>query len=173
MTNVRVIVVDKNDVELGFLPKMEVHEKGILHRAISVFLIDKQGHWILQQRAFNKYHSSGLWTNTSCSHPFPNENTHYAAVRRLNEEMGIECDLSFAFKFLYNEVLANNLIEHELDHIYVGLTEKIPVPNELEVNSWKKMTFSEIHDDVKENPDNYTVWFKLLYQEVNLWIENR
>lgn len=168
MTKTLVIVVDENDVELGFLPKMEVHEKGVLHRAISVFLFDKQGNWILQQRAMNKYHSSGLWTNTSCSHPYPNETTHDAAVRRLKEEMGLACNLSFAFKFLYKAELDNNLIEHELDYIFIGYTDEIPTPNAMEVKSCKKMTFDQIQQDIQENPADYTEWFKLLYQKVKL-----
>lgn len=168
MLEPNVILVDKDDNEIGELPKMEAHLKGALHRAISVFIFDYEGNWLLQQRAFDKYHSSGLWTNTCCSHPNPGENSLNASNRRLIEEMGLDCELNFAFKFQYRAELDNNLIENELDHIYIGYTKQVPLPNPLEVNSWKVMSFFELDEDVQENPNNYTEWFKLLYKKVNL-----
>lgn len=163
-----VILVDNEDNELGSMPKLEAHQKGLLHRAISVFLFDSAGNWILQQRAFDKYHSSGLWTNTCCSHPNPGENSLDASNRRLIEEMGLDCELNFLFKFLYRAELDNNLIENELDHIYVGYTNQEPSINPNEVNSWRIMNFFDLDKDVQENPNNYTEWFKLLYKKVNL-----
>lgn len=165
-----VVLVDIDDNDLGTMPKLEAHEKGMLHRAISVFLFDYNGNWIVQQRALDKYHSSGLWTNTCCSHPYPNETAIDAASRRLMEEMGVECELNFAFKFMYQTKLDNNFIEHELDHVFVGFTNQLPKPNVDEVKTWKLMSFLEIHQDVQNNPDHYTEWFKLLYQKVNLFL---
>ena len=94
-----VILVDEHDKALGTIPKMEAHTKGLLHRAFSVFIFNNKGQLLMQQRALNKYHSAGLWTNTCCSHPRNNESTIDAAQRRLKEEMGIECTLEKKFDF--------------------------------------------------------------------------
>lgn len=168
MKEPNVILVDEKDNVLGEMPKMEAHEKGVLHRAISVFLFDYDGNWIVQQRAFEKYHSAGLWTNTCCSHPNPGESSEDASYRRLLEEMGMDCELNYAFKFLYKAELDNGLIENELDHIYFGFSNQEPIPDSSEVNTWKIMSFFELNSDVQENPENYTEWFKLLYKKVNL-----
>ena len=170
MIEPHVILVDEKDNVLGTLSKLEVHAKGLLHRAISVFLFDDEGNWIIQQRALNKYHSAGLWTNTCCSHPNYNETVIDAANRRLMEEMGVECELNFVFKLLYRTELDNELVEHELDHVFIGFTNQLPKPNVDEVKTWKLMSFLEIHQDVQNNPDHYTEWFKLLYQKVNLFL---
>lgn len=168
MIKSHVILVDKKDNILGTLPKMEAHTKGLLHRAISVFLFDNDGNWIIQQRALEKYHSAGLWTNTCCSHPYPNETTIDAANRRLAEEMGLECKLNFVFKLLYRAELDNELIEHELDHVFVGFTNQLPQPNADEVLDWKTISFYDVDQDVEQFPEKYSEWFKLLYKKVNL-----
>lgn len=167
MIDNQLILVDENDNQIGFGDKTDVHVNGILHRAISVFLFDYDGNWILQQRAKTKYHSAGLWTNTCCTHPYINEDTKGAANRRLKEEMGIDCELNFVFKFLYKANLTNGLIEHELDHVFIGFTNKMPIPNELEVYSWRKSTYLSIKKELNENPENYTEWFKLLFEKIN------
>ncbi len=169
MIDNRLILVDENDNQIGFGDKIETHVKGILHRAVSVFLFDLEGNWILQQRAFSKYHSAGLWSNTCCTHPYINEETKVAANRRLKEELGVDCELNFAFKFLYKANLNNGLIEHELDHVFIGFTNKIPIPNELEVYSWRKSTYLSIKKELNENPENYTEWFRLIFEKVNEW----
>lgn len=169
MIEPQVILVDKNDQELGTMPKLLAHQQGQLHRAISVFIFDLDGNWILQQRAGGKYHSSNLWSNTACSHPLPGETTIDAANRRLVEEMGIDCRLEKAFSFIYRAELDNDLIEHELDHVYVGFTSQIPHPNPDEVSAWRVIDFTLLDGDVKENPENYTEWFKLIYNKVNLY----
>ncbi len=169
MIEPQVILVDKNDQELGTMPKLLAHQQGQLHRAISVFIFDLDGNWVLQQRAEAKYHSSNLWSNTACSHPLPGENTIDAANRRLVEEMGIDCRLEKAFSFIYRAELDNNLIEHELDHVYIGFTSQIPHPNPDEVSAWRLVDYSVLDEDVKENPENYTEWFKLVYNKVNLF----
>ncbi len=168
MIEPHVILVDEKDNVLGTLPKLEAHAKGLLHRAISVFLFDDEGNWIIQQRALNKYHSAGLWTNTCCSHPYYKETVIDAANRRLMEEMGVECELNFVFKLLYRAELDNELIEHELDHVFVGFTNQLPQPNVDEVMAWSKLSFFDIDQEIQLYPEKYTEWFKLLYKKVNL-----
>lgn len=165
-----VILVDKNDRQTGIAVKMEAHHKGLLHRAVSVFVINSRGEWILQRRAFDKYHSNGLWTNTCCTHPHPGETTEEAARRRLKEEMGIECPVTELFTFIYREKLNNELTEHELDHIFFGVTDDIPIINTEEVEEWETVAFSDLHEDISKNPANYTYWFKEIYENVNLHI---
>ncbi|WP_109829934.1 isopentenyl-diphosphate Delta-isomerase [Reichenbachiella versicolor] len=161
-----VILVDEHDNEIGLMPKMEAHVKGKLHRAISVFAYDSEGNWIIQQRANDKYHSQGLWSNTCCSHPYQNEISKEAASRRLIEEMGMSGTPSKVFNFKYKAELDNNLIEHELDHIFILQTDETPKPNPDEVQNWKKIKFNRLQEDIGLHPENYTEWFKMLFQEV-------
>lgn len=167
MEEPHVILVDKDDNQIGTMPKLEAHVQGKLHRAISVFIFDDQGNWMLQQRASHKYHSPNLWSNTCCSHPYPEEEVFESANRRLKEEMDLVCDLKKAFTFIYHSEFENKLIEHELDHVFIGVTNTLPKINANEVDDWKLISFSDLENDVKQNPDNYTVWFKLIYQKVN------
>ena len=162
-----VILVDENDNPLGVMEKMEAHRKARLHRAISVFIINSSGEWILQKRALDKYHSKGLWTNTCCTHPAPDESDIESASRRLIEEMGINCKLRKLFSFIYKENLDNELTEYEYDHVFIGLYDGDPVINTTEVDDWKKLPYDKLHKDIIENPDNYTYWFKQIYQNVN------
>jgi len=168
-----VILVDEIDNPIGVMEKMEAHRKACLHRAVSVFIMNSKGDWILQRRAFSKYHSNGLWTNTCCSHPYPNESSLAAANRRLTEEMGIDCSLKEIFSFLYMEPLDNELTEYELDHIFVGISDDFPKLNIEEVAEWKAISFSELHTDVITNPDTYSVWFRKLYKRVNDFVFDR
>ena len=168
MEEPHVILVNEKDQVLGSMPKMEAHLKGELHRAISVFIFDTDGNWLLQRRAPHKYHSANLWTNTCCSHPFPNETSLDAANRRLMEEMGLDCELNFAFKFLYRAKLDSDLIEHELDHVFIGFTNQVPMPDSEEVSEWQIISFFDLVQDAELNPEKYTEWFKLLYKKVNL-----
>lgn len=167
MNETLVILVDKNDKPLGVMEKIEAHRKGLLHRAISVFVFNSSGEWLLQKRALDKYHSQGLWTNTCCTHPLPDESEIDAAFRRLTEEMGLKCSLEKIFSFVYKEKLDNDLTENEYDHVFIGITDSEPVINTAEVVAWKKISFTELHDDVKSNPENYTYWFKKIYERVN------
>ena len=125
----KVILVDKNDRQVGLMEKQEAHIKGLLHRAFSIFIFNTKNELLLQKRATQKYHSGGLWTNTCCSHPRENESTIDAAYRRLNEEMGMICDLKFKFNFIYKAKLDNNLYEHELDHVFFGFSDSTPKIN--------------------------------------------
>lgn len=164
-----VILVDKNDVKVGTMEKMEAHrDGGTLHRAFSVFVFNTDGDLLLQRRAEHKYHSGGLWTNTCCSHPRPGETVREAANRRLVEEMGMECKLLELFSFEYKAELDGGMTEWELDHVLLGLSDVEPQINPYEVAEFKYMPLSEIDSDLKSNPDNYTEWFKICFKRVKL-----
>ena len=163
----KVILVDENDRECGFMEKMEAHRKALLHRAISVFITNPDGEWLLQRRAADKYHSRGLWTNTCCSHPFPGETTLQAARRRLMEEMGLETELVHLFSFIYQDKLDDELTEYELDHVFHGISDDLPVINDKEVMEWKYISFPELKEDIRNYPEKYTVWFKKIFEKVN------
>ncbi|HEX2921652.1 MAG TPA: isopentenyl-diphosphate Delta-isomerase [Bacteroidales bacterium] len=162
-----VILVDKNDVQTGTAKKLEAHEQALLHRAVSVFIVNNKGEWILQRRALDKYHSRGLWTNTCCTHPSPGEIAIDAAARRLNEEMGMKCNLRYLFSFIYMGKLDTELTEHELDHVFLGITDDVPVINREEVEDWKYVFFEEMKRDIDVNPGDYTYWFRIIYNDVN------
>jgi isopentenyl-diphosphate Delta-isomerase len=161
-----VILVDKLDNPVGEMEKMEAHEKAILHRAFSVFVFNDNDELMLQQRAFTKYHSPGLWTNTCCSHPRPGEDTEAAAHRRLIEEMGFDCEVEKIFDFIYKAGLDKGLTEHEFDHVFVGRYNQPPVINTQEAESWKWMKMDAIAEDMKSNPESYTVWFRIAFDRV-------
>lgn len=162
-----VILVDEQDGEIGLKEKLAAHHDGDLHRAISVFLFDSAGRMLLQRRATGKYHSGGLWTNTSCSHPRPAETVLDAAVRRLHEEMGIRCpDLEHAFSFTYKADVGNNLTEHELDHVFTGSSDVLPVPDPLEVMDYRYASFADIEKDLQQHPEHYTTWFRLIFERI-------
>ncbi len=147
---------------------MKVHREGLLHRAFSVFLFDSEGKMLLQKRAASKYHSPKLWTNTCCSHQLPKKSLHECANQRLIDEMGINCDLSYQFKFHYRAELDDGLIENEIDHVYFGVFNDDPNPNSDEVMDWKYAPISEIEQDIIDHPEFYTVWFKILIKRVIL-----
>ncbi|RZL38291.1 MAG: isopentenyl-diphosphate Delta-isomerase [Pedobacter sp.] len=162
----QVILVDRNDAEVGIMEKMEAHYKGILHRAFSVFIFNSKGELLLQQRAEDKYHSAKQWTNTCCSHPRPNETTIVAAKRRLREEMGMECQLHYGFNFLYKTSFVNNLIEHEFDHVFFGVTDDLPIVNTNEVMAYKYMDMNLLGNDLIVNPSQYTAWLNICFDKV-------
>lgn len=161
-----VVLVDKNDIPVGVDEKLKVHQEGKLHRAFSVFIFNSQNQLLLQQRALDKYHSAGLWTNTCCSHPRPQEETLSAAHRRLQEEMGFDCELKEIFNFEYRADFNNGLIEHELDHVLVGHYDKEPVPNPQEAESYKWVDVRWLEKDMIENPNIYTFWLKISFAKV-------
>lgn len=163
-----VILVDANDNAIGTMEKMEAHEKGLLHRAFSVLIFNSKRELLIQKRASTKYHSGGLWTNTCCSHPTPQESIEQAAKRRLKEEMGIEAEPAFTYKFIYKTDLDKNLIEHEVDHVLTAQFDGEPKVNENEVEDWKYVGLKELQRDAQDNPHLYTEWFKLIlkHQEI-------
>ncbi|MFT6699436.1 MAG: isopentenyl-diphosphate delta-isomerase [Porticoccaceae bacterium] len=161
----QVILVDKNDNQVGLMPKMEAHEKGVLHRAFSVFTFNKKGELMLQQRAAHKYHSPLLWTNTCCSHQRNGETNLEAGKRRLQEEMGFTAELKEIFSFIYKAPFDNGLTEHELDHVLVGYFDDIPNINKEEVEDYKWMLLEDVKSDIDKNPSIYTEWFKIIFKE--------
>jgi isopentenyl-diphosphate delta-isomerase len=162
----QVILVDREDNVLGTMDKMDAHVLGKLHRAFSVFIFNDKGELLLQQRAIEKYHSGGKWTNTCCSHPRFGEDTLSAAHRRLQEEMGMECNLQYAFNFTYKAELLQGIEEHEYDHVYFGLSNALPVPDPSEVSAYKYLSMEALAKDIKMNPSDYSEWLKICFEEV-------
>jgi isopentenyl-diphosphate delta-isomerase len=163
----RVILVDENDNEIGTEEKMKAHQNGgKLHRAFSIFIFNSKGELMLQKRAKSKYHFGGLWTNTCCSHPRSGEPLEKTARDKLKQEMGFETSLEEMFTFIYKATSENGLTEHELDHVLTGRFDDEPKPNPEEADDWKWVSLNELQNDVNENPDNYTPWFKIALNRV-------
>lgn len=160
-----VVLVDEQDNKVGLMPKLEAHEKALLHRAFSVFIFNDKNELMLQQRADHKYHSPNLWTNTCCSHQRDGESTLEAGRRRLQEEMGFEVSLKETTSFIYKAPFDNGLTEHELDHVLVGYYNNSPSINPLEVKDWKWMSLNAIEKDILYNPNTYTAWFKIIFEK--------
>lgn len=164
----KVIVVDEHDRPAGLMEKLEAHQKGVLHRAFSVLVFNSKGELLLQKRAKTKYHSGGLWTNTCCSHPMPEEQVSDAAKRKLMQEMGIDLQPEYLFKFQYRVALDNNLIEHEIDHVLTGYFDGVPIVNPEEAEDWKFVSPEALRRDMEANPSHYTHWFKLIVNHPQL-----
>lgn len=164
MKEENVILVNQFDEQIGTMPKMEAHRKAVLHRAFSVFIMNNKGETMLQQRAAEKYHSPLLWTNTCCSHQRVGETNIEAGKRRLQEEMGFTAELKELFHFIYKAPFDNGLTEHELDHVMMGHYEDPPMINTEEVANWKWMKPEAIKDDISRAPENYTAWFKIIFE---------
>lgn len=160
-----VILVNEHDEPQGLMEKMEAHEKGLLHRAFSIFVFNQNNQLLLQQRALSKYHSGGLWTNTCCSHPRAGETVEEAAHRRLQEEMGFDCELTKLTHFIYRAELDKGLIEHELDHVLVGRWQGNPKLDPEEASCYVWMDVDAVEADIASHPEKYTAWFKIIYQE--------
>lgn len=163
-----VILVDEHDHEIGTMEKMEAHRKGLLHRAFSIVIFNSKGEMLLQQRAAEKYHSGGLWTNACCSHPRPGENLEDAGKRKLLQEMGFSCNLNYSHKFIYKVELDNQLTEYEWDYVLVGNYDGTPVINPLEAQAWKYQSLAFIRKHADENPEDYTCWFRLMLNQPEL-----
>ena len=166
MMEEQVILVDKNDNNIGKIGKLEAHQKGLLHRAISIFIFNSKNQMLIQRRSVHKYHTPGLWSNAACSHPRNNETTTHAAERRLKEEMGIKCNLFYVFNFLYRAEFSSGLIENELDHVYIGFSDKKPKPNPLEVGNYRYVNSNHLLNEINENPHIFTPWFKICVNRV-------
>ena len=165
----QVILVDEQDIAAGAMEKMEAHEKAVLHRAFSVFIFNAKGEMLLQQRAMDKYHSGGLWTNSCCSHPRPGEETIAAASRRLREEMGFETPLKKVFDFVYQASFDNGLTEYEFDHVFVGNYEGEVLPNPKEVGNYAFRTMKMIDQQLQHEPELFTAWFHIAFPKVMEW----
>jgi isopentenyl-diphosphate delta-isomerase len=166
----QVILVNEQDEQTGTAEKMQAHFTGALHRAFSIFIFNSKGEMLLQQRATGKYHSSGLWTNTCCSHPAPGEDTIIAANRRLQEEMGFTVPLEKAVEFTYKASFENGLTEHEFDHVFIGNYDGEIKPNNSEVKDCCFKTIDEIESSLKSHPQKFTVWFKIAFPKIKTFI---
>lgn len=165
MEEEQVILVNEKDEQIGLMPKLEAHQKALLHRAFSVFIFNGANELMLQQRAMHKYHSPGLWTNTCCSHQRDGESSLEAGKRRLQEEMGFTTPLRETTSFIYKAPFDNGLTEHEYDHILVGEYNDAPIINKDEVAAWKWMSLEDIKEDIIQNPNRYTEWFKIIFDK--------
>lgn len=161
----KVILVNEKDEPIGLMGKMEAHEKGLLHRAFSVFVFNDQHEMMIQQRAAHKYHSPLLWANTCCSHPRDKENIIAAGERRLMEEMGFNTPLEHRTSFIYKAPFDNGLTEHELDHILIGKYNAAPHINPEEVADWRWVGWEELRNEMKEQPEKFTAWFKIIFDK--------
>ncbi|MFZ4546037.1 MAG: isopentenyl-diphosphate Delta-isomerase [Bacteroidales bacterium] len=162
-----VILVDTDNNPVGEMEKMEAHLQGALHRALSVLVFNTKGEILLQQRAYSKYHTPGLWSNTCCSHPRPGEDSLEAATRRLGEEMGFTVPLKKSFDFIYRAHFDNGLIEHEFDHVFFGNFEGTPILNPEEANDYKWVKPLDLMEDMRSKPENYTVWFRIIMEKID------
>jgi isopentenyl-diphosphate delta-isomerase len=172
MKEEQVILVNEKDEPIGLMNKMEAHEKAVLHRAFSVFVLNDKNEVMLQQRAHHKYHSPLLWTNTCCSHQRAGETNLQAGKRRLYEEMGFNAELKELFHFIYKAPFDNGLTEHELDYVMIGYSNEVPSINPEEVESWKWMKIEDIKEDMIQNPALYTIWFKIIFDEFYHYLED-
>lgn len=162
-----VVLVDHDDKEVGLEEKLKAHQNGgKLHRAFSIFIFNKNGQTMLQQRAKTKYHGGGLWSNTVCSHPRKGETPVQAAHRRLKEELGFDCDMHEVFAFEYEAKMDKELTEHEYDHVIFGQYEKEPRPDPQEVMSWKWISLDELKKDMAKSPNSYTPWLKIAMDDI-------
>ena len=172
MAEEKVILVNEKDEQIGLMPKMEAHEKALLHRAFSVFVFNDKNQLMLQQRALTKYHTPGLWTNTCCSHQREGESNIAAGKRRLMEEMGFVTELEEKTSFIYKAPFENGLTEHEFDHIMVGYYNDEPNINKDEVEAWKWMSLEEVKLDIEQHPELYTAWFKIIFEKFYEFIKH-
>lgn len=161
----KVVLVNAKDEVLGLMNKLEAHQKGLLHRAFSVFLFDKEGRMLLQKRASSKYHSPNQWTNACCSHPRGNETYQNAAIRRLQEELGISCHLEKKFDFIYKANVGGGLWEHELDTVFTGVFEGEFNLNPDEVSEIRYISWGDLEREIEEKPETFTEWFKIILKE--------
>ncbi|EKE83433.1 isopentenyl-diphosphate Delta-isomerase [Idiomarina xiamenensis] len=161
-----VVLVDNSGNFIGIKDKLQAHIDGDLHSAFSVFVFNKKSELLLQRRASNKYHSGGLWSNTCCSHPFPNENTTAAGKRRLQEEMGFQCEIAEIHTKIYNVPCSNGLIENEYNKVFIGRFDGTPEINDEEVEDWRWISVNQLLKDMKTSRDEYTSWFPVLLEDV-------
>lgn len=164
----KILLVDKNDKEIGFEDKAKVHKLGLFHRAFSIFVFNSQGELLIQKRSKNKYHSGNLWSNTCCSHQKQNEHLDDAVHKRLKIEMGLDCELQEFFNFSYKVKLDNGLIENEFDHVFIGVCDSKPKANLKEVSDYKYISLKELKKAIKLNPQDYTVWFKIIIKKYKI-----
>lgn len=160
-----LILVNVDDEEIGSGEKAYVHEKGLLHRAFSVFMV-KEGKMLIQKRNQNKYHSGGLWTNACCSHPRKGEQLLDAVHRRLKEELGVDCRVRELFSFIYRTRFHEYLYEYEYDHVFLAEDSGEIVLNQEEASEIKWMDLEDLKVDLVKHPETYTSWFLIAAHRV-------
>ncbi len=159
-TEEQIILVDAEDRETGLAPKLEAHRQGLRHRAISVCVLDRAGHMLLQRRATGKYHSGGLWTNACCTHPRAGETVEAAARRRLREELGVDCQLKFLARTHYRADVGDGLIEDEVVHLFLGAYDGPVTPDAQEVAEFDWVSQADLRARIAASPERYTYWFR-------------
>lgn len=164
MVDEQVILVDIFDCPVGVCGKLEAHQRGLLHRAFSVFLY-RDGQLLIQKRARQKYHSAGLWSNACCSHPRPGEELLDAAHRRLGEEIGVECEVHHAFSFIYRWVFPNGLTEYELDYVLLSEYNE-PFSLNPEVDCVRYVDIDKLVHQLQTTPEYFTPWFVIAAPQV-------
>ena len=168
MNSEEVVLINSNDEAIGTMEKIQAHREGLLHRAFSVLILNDIGEMLIHQRAPEKYHSGGVWSNACCGHPRPGETSQQAAERRLHEEMGFTVPLKKLYHFIYKTDLGNGLTEHEFDHVYLGVYNDIPVPNPNEVAAWRYVSIDRLQQELKMQPEQFSFWFRLIMSEFPL-----
>lgn len=168
MQTEEVVLISADDVAYGSMEKLQAHREGLLHRAFSVLIINDTDEMLIHQRAWTKYHSAGAWSNACCGHPRTNETTLAAAERRLQEEMGFTVPLQKMYHFTYRTELGNGLIEHEFDHVFLGLYNEAPLPNPTEVANWRYVSIESLQQEIKIKPEQFSFWFRLIMEEFPL-----
>jgi isopentenyl-diphosphate delta-isomerase len=163
----KVVLVNEKDNAIGVADKSTAHAEGKLHRAFSVLILNEKNELLLQQRAYDKYHSGGLWSNTCCGHPKPDESLQAAARRRLQEEMGLNCHLREIFSFIYRAEVGNGSVEYEYDHVLIGNFDGEPRLNLAEVMDWRWIRLSDLQQAMADNPEQFTAWLGLI---VDRWL---
>lgn len=167
----QIVLVDDNDTAIGVMEKLQAHREGRLHRAFSIFVFNSAGELLLQKRHSGKYHSAGLWANTCCSHPRPGESLKAATHRRLQEEMGFDCEMSPGFSFIYKVPFDNGLVENEYDHVYIGHYDSDPVPHPLEVEDWRWVSLPVLQQQIHDEPEHYVHWLQLIIDKVRRYMD--
>jgi len=168
-----VIVVNEKDEWMGSMEKLQAHKEGVLHRAFSVFVLNDKNELLLQQRAQDKYHSGGLWSNTCCSHPAPGESNMAAAHRRLKEEMGFDCDIEKIFELRYKSDVGNGLTENEYDHIFIGYHNGQTNLNSAEAKDAKFIDLDSLHTWMQKEPQAFTAWFHLAMPKFTAYLSQQ
>lgn len=156
-----VILVDSQDNDVGSEEKEACHRAPVkLHRAFSIFIVNKEGRMLIQKRATIKKTWPGFWSNACCSHPKKGENVHEGASRRLQEELGFTCPLSHIFTFRYKAIYNKEFGENEIDHVFIGQFDGVVKPNDGEIDDWQFIVLDGLVQDVADNPDKFTPWFR-------------
>lgn len=158
----QLILVDSNDQEIGVMSKADCHAgTGILHRAFSIFLFNSEGEMLLQRRSADKPLWPMYWSNSCCSHPRAGETVEIALQRRLQEELGVQCPLTFLYKFEYQASYSPDGAERELCSVYLGSYDGVIHVNDTEIAEIRYVTPENLAHDLAQSPDEYTPWFKM------------